>query len=352
MENNPISPASALMTRLRRVLRSPLGLAVLVATFLLLGIVVPGASYVGGVFALVSAVRFGAHLGPTSLFLFTAVVMLGGALHPVLQEFAPLFAMAAFVRLGQLVVVISVRQVSGTATRLFVATRQMIKLLLLLSASAMQNGKITQYVSRVVFLAYVYPFFVYAMLYGLEALAELGLSWGAAIGKWIFPGDNPPMPMFLDPAALLHIGINAFGFVLGYVVPGIVLLMAASAALASVGMAKKRMQSEQALLAMFVELLLIYAVPIHYLNIVFPEAYHYKNIGWPGQGLADWVGNPASYLKSVADSLFVSAATLTLLGISAVELNSYPAKILYAAQALHGLYILVLGIRKIRDNGQ
>ena len=263
-----------------------------------------------------------------------------------------MFALVALVRLGQLVVVASVRQVAGAATRLFVTTRQMIKLLLLLSASAMQNGKITQYVFSVVLLAYVYPFLVYLILYGMGVLAELGFSSGAAIGEWIFPGDNSPPPMVLDPVALLHMGIDALGFVLGCVVPGVVLLMAASAALASIGLAKKRMQSERALVAMFVELLLIYAVLIHYLNIVFPEAYHYKNIGWPGQGLAGWVGNPASYLESVADSLFVSAATLTLLGISAVELNSYPAKFLYAEQALHGLYILVLGIRRIRDDGQ
>lgn len=333
----------------RRALRSPAWLTVAVGAVILLGAVWTGADHLTAAIALAATVRFVFRLGIVRLGLVTAAVLTLGALHPALQALAILFAVAVLIRLAYVLIMAGVHQLAAAARSLAVTTRRVVKLLLILSASAMRSGKITRYVLAVVGLAYVYPFLTYALLHGFGALAELGLGWGAVIGQRLVPeSSSTPSPLF-DPVAILHRAIAVADFVFGYAVPCIALAMGASAALASVGIAKKRLRSERSLVAMFVELLLLYAVLIHYMNIVFSEGYHYKNVAWPGQDLCAWVEHPALYIKSALDSLFVSAASLTLLGITAVDLNSYAAKALYVGQALHGLYLLVLGIRRLPD---
>lgn len=220
--------------------------------------------------------------------------------------------------------------------------RRFAKIFLLMILYALEKRATMKYTAAVVLVLYINP-----LIMGLYAKFMLWIfEWsGADVSRPIILIMQ--LPFSAEEAA--RTVSAALAYALTYVFAAAALIWVSGALFVSLGKYKQRVRDEKDIAIMFAELFLIGGVIIHYCNILFIEGYHFSKMSWPGDNVLSWVDRPWVYFLAIIDSLFVSAVSISLLGISGIELNSAFAKIFYVGEAMLGLYILVLGVRKISD---
>lgn len=243
------------------------------------------------------------------------------------------------VGLGKAIIEAISQKVEGACS----SYRRFAKMFLLMILYALEKRATMKYTMAVVLVLYINP-----LIMGLYIKFTL----------WVFEWSSadvarPIILMMRLPFSAEEVARTisaALVYILTYVFAAAALIWISGALCVSLGKYRQRVRNERDIATMFAELLLIGAVIIHYANILFSEGYNFSKMNWPGDNLLSWVDRPWVYFLSIIDSLYVSAATISLLGISGVELNSAFAKIFYVGEAMLGLYILVLGVRKISDS--
>jgi hypothetical protein len=221
-----------------------------------------------------------------------------------------------------------------------------IRAYLTVALVALRTRRITRVTVTLMISLFAYPFLALIILW-ISLVGPLKL--GDIILRLVGLDYMTELLLMPSLSALADWLLEAGQVVLTFVIPALSGIILAFTLWISTALHKSRTRSELSISLMFLELLIAGAVLIHYMNIVSPDSYHYGKMAWPGQTIDAWVYNWDLYLKSVADSLFISFLSITLIGLTALELNSYPAKAMYAIQGFVGVYFFVLAIRRLRD---